>query len=105
LLHTHNNKHPFVKHLQTLHGLKDAANKRYPFVLAPSPSLAAWALNEEKRNLKGNSSEKTTDKSHKAVLKIYNLMEIQKHFQKAPTESLEVLISDHLQKDKCLKKQ
>jgi hypothetical protein len=83
-----NARHPFLQHLKLLreaqHRVQKSVDSARPsaFVLAPSPSLAAWGLEQERGNPE--------------LLAILNPIEIQKRFQELAPASLETLIEDRL---------
>ncbi|MEO5667895.1 MAG: hypothetical protein ABIR96_07550, partial [Bdellovibrionota bacterium] len=83
-----NARHPFLQHLKLLreaqHRIQKSAESARPsaFVLAPSPSVAAWGLEQERSN-----SE---------LLVILNPLEIQKRFQELAPASLTALLQDKL---------
>jgi|GEM_PF-4427233 len=83
-----NARHPFLQHLKLLreaqHRIQKSADSARPsaFVLAPSPSLAAWGLEQERSN--------------PDLLVILNPMEIQKRFQELAPASLTTLLQDRL---------
>ena len=91
-----NARHPFLQHLKLLreaqHQIQKSADSARPsaFVIAPSPSIAAWGLEQERTN---------TD-----LLCILNPIEIQKRFQELAPSSLASLIQDKLDTSAEMKK-
>ena len=91
-----NARHPFLQHLKLLREAQQRISKSNDsarpsaFVLAPSPSLAAWGLEQERRNPK--------------LLVILNPLEIQRRFQELAPSTLSLLLEDKLAKSAELSK-
>ncbi len=91
-----NARHPFLQHLKLLreaqHRIQKSTDSARPpaFVLAPSPSLCAWGLEQEQNN--------------PDLLVILNPLEIQKRFQELAPSSLETMLQDQLETKPELRK-
>jgi len=81
-----NPRHPFIKHLEELAKFFDPNTTK--FVMAPSPSIAAWGL-------------KYAPSRH--TLNVLSNIDLQGLFQKAPMEDVECIFADQLSKNSSLK--
>lgn len=121
LTHPEKHRHPFLQHLQVLRDLNNeihhlnsrdsgyhsssqnsarqdfvSRSRVCPFVLAPTPSLAAWALELEHKRTQASTLSPQ-------LLRIYNPMEIQKEFQQLSPSELSPLLEDQFQSQKSLR--